>query len=108
MKLSRALSWGNLFLSLLAVTVFTSHAVADAFSFREVNDGTGLELTENGKSVFVYNYGMILAPGAPERMRRSCYLHPVDAPDGTLLTDDFNPDHLHHRGIFWAWEVIAV
>jgi hypothetical protein len=80
---------------------------ADAFSFREVNADTGLELTENGKPVFVYNYGMILAPGAPERMRRSSYLHPVYAPDGTVLTDDFNPDHLHHRGIFWAWEVIG-
>lgn len=63
---------------------------------------------ENGKPVFVYNYGMILAPGAAERLRRSCYLHPVYAPDGTVLTDDFNQDHPHHRGIFWAWEVVTV
>jgi len=58
--------------------------------------------------VFVYNYGMMLAPGTAERYRRSTYLHPVYAPDGTVLTDDFNPDHPHHRGIFWAWEVVTV
>jgi len=83
-------------------------AAESRFAFREVNDSTGLELLENGKPVFVYNYGPVLAPGSPERMRRSCYLHPVYAPDGTVLTDDFNRDHPHHRGIFWAWEVVTV
>jgi hypothetical protein len=81
---------------------------ASDFAFREVNEGTGLELLENGKPVYVYNFGMVLAPGYPEKMRRSCYLHPVYGPDGTLLTDDFNKDHPHHRGIFWAWEVVTV
>ncbi len=83
-------------------------AAQTPFAFQEVNNSTGLELTENGKPAWVYNYGMVLAPGAPEGMRRSCYLHPVYAPDGTLLTDDFNKDHPHHRGIFWAWEVVTV
>jgi len=84
-------------------------AQADAdsrFAFREITPAS-LELSENGKPVFVYNFGGILAAGRPETMRRSCYLHPVYAPDGTLLTDDFNKDHPHHRGIFWAWEVVT-
>ena len=80
---------------------------APQFGFRDLNSDS-LQLTENGKPVFVYNYGLILAPGYPETMRRSTYLHPVYAPDGTVLTDDFNKDHPHHRGIFWAWEVITV
>jgi hypothetical protein len=83
-------------------------AAPSRFAFHEVNDSTGLELTEDGRPVFVYNYGMMLAPAVAEHYRRSCYLHPVYAPDGTVLTDDFNPDHLHHRGIFWAWEVVTV
>ena len=84
-------------------------ATEPRFTFHEVNNSTGLELSDNGKPVFVYNYGMMLKPGSPERLRRSCYLHPVYAPDGTtVLTDDFNQDHPHHRGIFWAWEVVAV
>lgn len=91
----------------LASAALPTAAATSPFVYREVNDSTGLELLENGKPVFVYNYGMILAPGSPERMRRSCYLHPVYAPDGTVLTDDFNRDHPHHRGIFWAWEVVT-
>lgn len=82
-------------------------AAESPFAFREASPAS-LELTESGKPVFVYNFGGILAPGFPETMRRSSYLHPVYAPDGTLLTDDFNKDHPHHRGIFWAWEVVTV
>ena len=77
------------------------------FAFRQISP-TGLELSDGGKPVFVYNFGMVLAPGFPEQMRRSCYLHPVYAPDGTVLTDDFNPNHPHHRGISWMWPDITV
>lgn len=76
------------------------------FTFKQISPES-LELSENGKPVFVYNFGGILAPGAPESSRRSSYLHPVYAPDGTVLTDDFNKNHPHHRGIFWAWEVVT-
>jgi hypothetical protein len=92
----------------LAASLLQLAAADSPFAFREVNDSTGLELSENGKPVFVYNYGMILARGFPQAMRRSTYLHPVYAPDGTVMTDDFNHDHPHHRGIFWAWEVVEV
>jgi hypothetical protein len=78
-----------------------------SFAFRQ-SGPTGLELSEGGKPVFVYNFGMVLKPGFPESMRRSCYLHPVYAPDGTLLTDDFNADHPHHRGISWMWPEVRV
>ncbi len=77
------------------------------FRFREVGT-TGLELLDNGHPVFVYNYGMVLAPGFPETMRRSSYLHPVYAPNGVVLTDDFNIDHPHHRGISWMWPDVSV
>ena len=32
----------------------------------------------------------------------------MNAPDGTLLTDDFNKDHPHHRGISWTWPDVRV
>ena len=40
-------------------------AAETPFAFRELG-GTGLELSDGGKPVFVYNYGMILARGAAE------------------------------------------
>ena len=77
------------------------------FAFREAGAGR-LELTENGKPVFVYNHGMMLPSGVPENRRRSSYLHPVYTPNGTVVTDDFPRDHYHHRGLFWTWPVVVV
>ena len=96
------LAWGVIFL--MALNTRLAYA---QFKFHETSPAT-LELTENGKPVFVYNFGGILPTGFPEKMRRESYIHPVYAPDGTLLSDDFNPNHPHHRGIFWAWEEVTV
>ncbi len=86
-------------LSLTAALALGHATAADSpFAFKETT-AASLALSERGRPVFVYNFGGILAEGAPETMRRSTYLHPVHAPDGTVLTDDFNPDHRHHRGI---------
>ena len=84
----------------------TAGAADSPFAFQEISPAA-LQLSEQGQPVFVYNFGGILASNAPEATRRSTYLHPVYAPDGTVLTDDFNPNHPHHRGIFWAWEVVT-
>jgi len=92
---------------LLAVCLGPSADPQSPFAFREISP-VSLELCDHGRPVFVYNFGMILPPGFPETMRRSSYLHPVYAPDGTVLTDDFNPDHAHHRGISWMWPEITV
>ena len=46
------------------------------FAFKDVSDKS-IELTEGGKPVWTYNYGMMLASGAAEDRRRCCYIHPV-------------------------------
>jgi hypothetical protein len=92
---------------LLTASITPFAAAQSPFSFRETTPAT-LELSESGKPVFAYNFGLILAKDFPETMRRGCYVHPVYAPDGTLLTDDFNPDHPHHRGISWMWTDVSV
>jgi len=93
-------------LALAASCALSAAAQTSPFAFRDAGPGS-LELAENGRPVFVYNYGMMLKDGAPESRRRSCYLHPVYAPDGTVVTDDFPRDHDHHRGLFWAWPIVA-
>jgi hypothetical protein len=96
----------NSFLAiLLAASALTAEAKPE-FAFREISP-TGLQLSDGGQPVFVYNFGMVLAKGFPESMKRSSYLHPVYAPNGVLLTDDFNPDHPHHRGISWMWPEVT-
>jgi hypothetical protein len=39
---------------------------------------------------------------------RCNYIHPLFGPDGSRLTEDFPADHLHQRGIFWAWHQILI
>jgi hypothetical protein len=92
----------------LVLLCFTSSASAEAkFAFKEISAGR-LQLSEDDKPVYVYNFCPVLMPGFPKSMERSCYLHPVYAPDGTILTDDFNKNHPHHRGIFCEWMDISV
>jgi len=39
---------------------------------------------------------------------RANYCHPVLGLDGEVITEDFPKDHLHHRGIFWAWHQVYI
>ena len=94
---------GHAAVALLLLAVLMGVARAESrFAFRDASPDS-LELLENGQPVFVYNHGMILREGVDEKFRRSSYLHPVYAPNGALLTDDFPKDHRHHRGICWSW-----
>lgn len=98
----------NAFLAALSLACAVPLAAPQStFKFRDLSP-TAIELTDNGKPVFVYNYGPVLAPGFPESMRRSGYLSPVYAPNGVVLTDDFNRDHPHHRGISWMWPEVTI
>lgn len=67
-----------------------------------------LHLLEGDSPVLTYNFGMMLAPGVPEDRRRSSYVHPLYAPGGAVLTDDFPRDHLHHRGLSWMWPNVDI
>lgn len=35
------------------------------------------------------------------------YFHPISTPKG-VLTELFPPDHVHHRGLFWAWRQLLI
>jgi hypothetical protein len=77
------------------------------FQFDDENNRS-LGLRESDSPVLVYNYGIIENAIAPATYRRSSYLHPIHGLDGEVLTDDFPPDHFHHRGLFWAWPHVRV
>lgn len=80
-------------------------AAGEPFRFVEITPAS-LELREGDRPVMVYNHGMMIKKGVPESYRRSSYVHPLYAPDGTVLTDDFPADHPHHRGLCWTWPVV--
>jgi hypothetical protein len=65
----------------------------------------GILFTENGKEVIFYQ----VEPKAKEgKFSRCNYFHPVWGLDGQIITEDFPDDHLHHRGVFWAWHQLLV
>ena len=85
----------------------TTEPAAPAFTFTD-EDRMQLTLSEAGKPVFSYVYGMNLKEGVPEDRRRSSYFHPVYGLNGEVLSDDFPQDHYHHRGIFWTWPQVII
>lgn len=42
------------------------------------------------------------------KFERCNYIHPLWGLDGKVLTEDFPADHLHHRGVFWAWHQVWI
>ncbi|MCG8508541.1 MAG: PmoA family protein, partial [Rhodospirillales bacterium] len=82
-------------------------------------DATGEVLISEGDvPILRYHYRAVDVPeglfeGIPEKQMpyarkyaqpRSNYIHPLFGPDGvTELTADWEKDHPHHRGIYWAW-----
>ena len=65
----------------------------------------GFLFMEGKDSIFFYQKSLKDKDGAYGRLN---YIHPLYGTDGTRLTEDFPADHLHHRGIFWAWHQIII
>ncbi|MBI4557649.1 MAG: PmoA family protein [Candidatus Hydrogenedentes bacterium] len=97
MKKSRPLNFVCFLIS------FVPAASPAEFSLKD--DGTVLTVLDNEKPVLCYNYGRVDPPAGIDKDRwwRSCYIHPLYGLDGDVLTQDYPPDHLHHRGVYWAW-----
>ncbi len=68
----------------------------------------GLQINEGAEKVFFYQR----APKSPEGHEgeyfRGHYIHPLWDLDGNVITEDYPPDHLHQRGIFWSWHQIWI
>jgi hypothetical protein len=65
----------------------------------------GVTITDGGRPVLFYR----TKPADPTREPgRLNYVHPIWAPDGTVLTEDRPADHPDQRGAFWGWPQVAV
>ena len=65
----------------------------------------GVLVTEGDTKVLFYQRATKSKDG---KHARANYVHPLYNLDGNVLTEDFPADHLHHRGIFWAWHQLWV
>lgn len=65
----------------------------------------GFLFAENGDNILFYQKEPKALNG---EYKRCNYIHPLWGIDGAILTEDFPEDHLHHRGVFWAWHQIWI
>ena len=87
---------------LLFIGGFLNQAFAQ---LKMTKQAEGLLITEKGKKVLFYQVKPRSQDGKFERCN---YIHPLWGIDGFILTEDFPADHLHHRGIFWAWHQVWI
>lgn len=91
----------NSFLFFLIVIVSSCGPSSEKGSpFRYEEGEQGVELYENGQTVFFYQKVPKALGG--EYICNN-YLHPLYAPNGDTLTEESPVDHPYHRGIFWSW-----
>lgn len=91
---------------MIAWAVLTLSTCMAAGQMRIVAEDEGYQFLEGEKPVLFYRTAARAMPDGT--YARSDYCHPLYGLDGEVLTEDFPADHLHHRGIFWAWHQVYV
>jgi hypothetical protein len=92
------------------IGVCFSQLVPDAIAaeppkLRITKTSEGYEFFEGKSPVLFYQAKPKSLDG---KFKRAGYVHPLYDLDGNVISEDFPPDHLHHRGIFWAWHQFYV
>jgi hypothetical protein len=64
-----------------------------------------LQLSVDGRPVLGYRLDRekLPRPDIKPEFKRAGYLHPVSTPSGTVVSDDYPPQHVHHHGIWSPW-----
>ena len=65
-----------------------------------IENADQIKLYDGGRHIFSFQKTTISQNGD---FFRANYIHPLNDFQGSMLTEDFPPDHPHHRGVFWAW-----
>ena len=76
--------------------------------------GQGLSISEDADGIIIYEdkdtvlYYQLSTKSKDGIAPRANYIHPLYNLRGNIITEDFPADHLHHRGVFWAWHQVVV
>ena len=99
--------WGLVWsgVALLAAGAIVAAPLEQA-AVRITKDPEGYWFYEGDTKVLFYQAERKALPDG--QAARSNYFHPLYDLDGNVLTEDFPKDHIHHRGIFWAWHQVRI
>jgi len=91
-----------LLLALVGCASRPHHAGSSRVAALRADDG--VQLVEAGAPILFYRN----KPSPGREPWRTHYIHPVHSIGGAEVTEDAPADHVHQRGIFWAWRRILV
>ncbi|MBC8217798.1 MAG: PmoA family protein, partial [Planctomycetes bacterium] len=89
--------------TLMIVAALAACGTAAQHPINIVPTEQGFVISEGPEKVMVYQRKHKSLDG---KYTRANYIHPLYGLDGEVLTEDFPRDHLHHRGVFWAWHQV--
>jgi len=92
-------------LLIIIICLVSVHPVQSAAPVKAVRSDAGVLITQGEQKVLFYQ---IEPKSVGNRYICANYIHPLYGLDGSVLTEEFPADHLHHRGVFWAWHQILV
>jgi hypothetical protein len=87
----------------LALFLIGQPFLAQQLTYEKHEDG--ILVMEDGGKVLFYQASTKSHEG---KFPRANYVHPLYNVDGMPITEDFPTDHLHHRGVFWAWHQVSI
>ena len=93
----------NILIGMFLLLITFSMATGQVFKAEKSQEG--ISITEENNPILFYQSRPKSQEGTYERAN---YIHPLYGLQGEVLTEDFPADHLHHRGIFWAWHQTRV
>lgn len=68
------------------------------------DDGKSFHFLNGDSLVMSYRYALMPVPeGVSQIYSRSGFIHPLNTPDGNLLSRIQPPDHYHHYGLWHPW-----
>jgi len=94
---------GILVITALLLLAGCNSATPNPINISQTSEGFVVE--EGDQQVLVYQRQHKSLDG---KYTRANYIHPLYGLDGEVLTEDFPPDHPHHRGVFWAWHQVWI
>ncbi|HYQ56358.1 MAG TPA: DUF6807 family protein [Draconibacterium sp.] len=89
--------------SLLFCLLLSNGLIWAQLTMKKQSDG--IHIVDGETDVLFYRTKPLNMDGKYERCN---YIHPLWGLDGKVLTEDFPVDHLHHRGVFWAWHQVWI
>lgn len=90
---------------LCLILLVTVSSLSQGQELKALEKKEGILVKEGKQKVLFYQKAINSLSG---EYKKNHYIHPLYDLEGHVLTEDFPKDHLHQRGVFWAWPQVRL